>query len=185
MNKIDKFFYSSKKHEKAKRKHYHKRAYQRASISNQHNADSFANNAFYRGHYPQYYLEKYNKTNNPLYEDFYLFLLNKQKQGKRVKVYKQWIFVFNSTNNKPTTMYEVPNKYLDLIELVTIDTKITFKLFRKDPYIIKTTKSQSTFQHIKRYFAQLNLADGPFFVNKDGTIEKDYCVVGMWRVEKI
>lgn len=168
------------------RSHYHKRAYQRASISNKHNAASFAKNAFDRGHCPQYYEEKYQKNQNELYHNFYIYLLNKENLGKRAKVYKQWVFIFNSTNNNPTTVYPIPDEFLDVAEIVTIDTKITFKFFNNPkPYEVKTTKSQTSLEHIKRYFAQLNFTDGPFFISKDGTIEKDFQIVGMWRVEPL
>ena len=169
--------------------HYRKRAYQRANISKENNSVSFANNAFRHGHFPEYYHQKYQQTNNPLYFEFYQFLLRRQLSGKRVKVYKQWIFVFNSTNNRPTTVYPIPDEYLDLAEIVTIDTQIVFKFFlNPTPYVVKTTKSQTTLKHIKKYFAEIaeeNSLNGPFFISKDGTIEKDFEIVGMWRVEKI
>jgi hypothetical protein len=169
--------------------HYRQRAFQRASISNQSNSQAFAKNAFRYGHFPDYYEQKYLATNNELYDKFYHFLLNKELSGKRVKVYKQWIFIFNSTNNNPTTIYPIPDRYLDLAEIVTIDTQITYKLFNNPtPYIVKTTKSQTTLKHIKKYFAEIAdqyFPNGPFFLTKDGTIEKDFSVVGLWRIERI
>ena len=167
--------------------HYERRAYQRASISTIENARSFAKNAHRYGHPPKYYEEKYNATDNPLYKDFAEFLNKKSLTGKRIKVYKQWIFVFNTSNNNPTTVYPIPDEFLDLAEIITLDTTVTFKFFLQDAYKIKTTHTKTSLQDIKRLFYQVatnHSLSGPFCLKADGTIEKDFGLVGLWRVEK-
>lgn len=167
--------------------HYQRRAFQRASISNKSSAASFSKNASKYGHPPQYYEEKYKETQNELYNEFYQFLYAKSLTGKRIRVYKQWIFVLNTSNNNATTVYPIPDKFLDLAEIITLDTTVTFKFFRQEPYTIRTTSTKTSLADIKKLFYQVatnNFLSGPFCLKADGTIEKDFECVGVWRVEK-
>jgi len=165
--------------------HYHRRAYQRASISSIDNANKFASNARRFGHSPSFYQD------NPLAQDFLAFLERKQHTGKKIKVYRQWIFVFNSSNPKPTTVYEIPEEFRHLITS-GYKTKVTFTFFHPISItLVQDIKYEDLdFNHIRSVFAHLlhnskSLSDlGPFCLKQNGRIEKDFKVVGTWRSER-
>ena len=168
-------------------RHYHKRAYQRANINKKYSADKFQANAHKHGKPINFF----RNIDTPLAQEFTQFLDKKAATGKVIKVYRQWIFVFNSSNNKATTMYPIPEQFKPLITSGW-NTRVVFKFFH--PINEELTQlihhEDVDFKHIRSIFAHLlqdnqSLSDkGPFCVKQNGQIEKDFVCVGLWRVVK-
>ena len=165
--------------------HYYSRAKERAN-SSRSNAVRFASNARRYGHSPSYYESKL--KDRPELEPFFLFLKKKEQTGKKVKVFRGWIFIFNSTNSNPTTVYPVPEEYMQFTTHGW-STELTFKFFHpiSRELTMKVRHESVDFPHVRSCFKHLIAEDndlsslGPFCVKQNGTIEKDFKVIGMWR----
>jgi len=87
--------------------HALKRLEQRAGVTKKIGADRYVKNAFRKGQL----------VNEFPPGPFQNFLIKKEfKTGKRVRVFRGFIFIFNSSNNGLTTLYKVPKKYIQEYE---------------------------------------------------------------------
>lgn len=106
---------------KKQTKHGIMRFKERCSSIPAKNMDSFIKSASKHGFSPAHFPES----------PFKHYLLAKQrKNNKRIKIYKDFIFIFNSTSNGLITMYRIPENYID-----------TFKQFMKNNVYLNTKSS--------------------------------------------
>ena len=55
--------------------------------------------------------------------EFKNYLLSRASKGKRLKVYKGWVFVFTNTSNKLITAYPIKDRYRENYERYLIKLK--------------------------------------------------------------
>lgn len=86
--------------------HALKRLYQRVGLTEKSGAKGYVKNALKNGKHIGDFPES----------PFKDFLRKKaDATGKRVRVYKGFVFIFNTSNNGLTTLYEIPEEFKDFV----------------------------------------------------------------------